>query len=57
MIAGTTDFNQHKINSFEAGNIPYSVQLHKYEKDIDGNQTTSRVSNAEFYLYKVTEAC
>jgi len=59
MIAGTlawTDFNQHKTNSIEAVNIPYSVQLHKYEKDIDGNQTTSRVSNAEFYLYKVTEA-
>ena len=58
MITGTlawTDFYQHKTNSFEAGNIPYSVQLHKYEKDIDGNQTTARVSGAEFYLYKVSD--
>jgi len=58
MITGTlalTDYSQHATNRFEAVNVPYLVQLHKYEKNIHGSETTARVAGAEFYLYKVSE--
>ena len=47
------DNEQHTTDALEGGNIVYQVDLHKYEKNPDGDVTENTVTGAEFYLYKV----
>ena len=44
------------VNSFSGSKGDYSVTLEKKEKDLEGNPTTTKVANAEFYLYRITNA-
>ena len=44
------------VNSFSGTKGDYSVTLEKKEKDIDGKTTEQKVANAEFYLYRITQA-
>jgi len=47
----------HKSNEAIGAGEYYTgaVQLNKYERDLDGNETTVLIEHAEFYLYQVTE--
>ena len=44
------------VNSFSGTKGDYSVTLEKKEKDLTGAVTGNRVANAEFYLYRITNA-
>ena len=46
-----SDTQQHKTNVMKSFNLPVSVTLYKFEKDVSGNSTEKPIPNIEFYLY------